>query len=306
MNKHKKLFAVLTLVCFMFTLLSISAFAEDEVVTSGKCGENATWEFDEATGTLTISGTGDMYDYPYGASVAPWHNNCKPHHEGICTEITNIIIEEGITSIGVSAFWMCTQLETISIADSVRKIETFAISFSNKLENIHIPSNVSYIAPLVFEQCTELSSITVDDDNEFYVDCDGVLYNADMTELLVYPANRNENTYSIPTGIKMVNQYAFILADNYKLEKLYMPETVEELRANSLSSTMRALTDINVSENNQQYMSQNGVLFDKNMTTLLCYPCCKADAKYEIPVGVEKVESFSMASANNLKKIIQS
>ena len=66
--KHEKLYAVLILVCFLLTLIPVSAFAETEIVSSGSCGENVTWEFDNQTGTLTINGSGEMTSHPWKTS----------------------------------------------------------------------------------------------------------------------------------------------------------------------------------------------------------------------------------------------
>ena len=54
-------------------VFAVNASAEEEMPTSGKCGENLTWKLD-ADGTLTISGTGDM---DFGASGSPWESNIK-------------------------------------------------------------------------------------------------------------------------------------------------------------------------------------------------------------------------------------
>ena len=76
---------------------------EEDTPTSGTCGENLTWELDLETGTLTISGTGDMKDYEqvyngdadYSfSSSSPWSN---------CDDIKSVIIESGVTSIGKCA-----------------------------------------------------------------------------------------------------------------------------------------------------------------------------------------------------------
>ena len=58
---------------------------------SGKCGANVTWEFDKSNGTLTISGTGAMYDYNYEAKNRPWESYGK--------EIKKVVIKNGVTTI---------------------------------------------------------------------------------------------------------------------------------------------------------------------------------------------------------------
>ena len=73
---------------------------------SGTCGENLTWTFNEATGTLTISGTGDMRNYK-PTTAMPWAE--------YLSEITSVVIEEGITSIGDYAFYDCNYINKIKI-----------------------------------------------------------------------------------------------------------------------------------------------------------------------------------------------
>ncbi|MCC8069311.1 MAG: leucine-rich repeat domain-containing protein, partial [Ruminococcus sp.] len=83
---------------------SLVVSAEDEY--SGSCGENCTYSFDTTTGTLTISGTGDMEDYSYN-SVLPWYSFSE--------YIKTVIIEDGVTSIGSYAFYKCTSLTEVTI-----------------------------------------------------------------------------------------------------------------------------------------------------------------------------------------------
>ena len=87
---------------------------------SGNCGPGLSWSF--SGGVLTISGSGDMYDYPEhlhgpdsGNELAqPWFH-LKPY-------INSIVINEGVTSIGAGAFWGCNALTSVSIPGSVQRI----------------------------------------------------------------------------------------------------------------------------------------------------------------------------------------
>lgn len=77
---------------------------------SGVCGDNLTWTFSD--GTLTISGTGDMYDY--SQDQAPWAS--------LGENITEVVMEEGISRIGDEAFYCCTYLKKASLPASIRKV----------------------------------------------------------------------------------------------------------------------------------------------------------------------------------------
>ncbi|MCD7747485.1 MAG: leucine-rich repeat domain-containing protein [Firmicutes bacterium] len=99
-----------------------------DAVASGACGDNLTWTFNGTT--LTVSGTGDMYDF--SAGEAPWNSYCD--------SIVIIEVEDGVTSIGEYAFCDCTVLLNI-------------ISMGN---------NVASIGDYAFYGCTNLSTVNYD------------------------------------------------------------------------------------------------------------------------------------------------
>ena len=117
-----------------------------ESEASGQCGENATWVYDRATGTLTISGTGDM------GSVG-WADYKD--------EIAFVIIGDGITSICDSAFAFCNNLTSVEIPDSVENIGDSAFEWCGRLESVNIPDSVTSIGDFAFEGCTALNSVTI-------------------------------------------------------------------------------------------------------------------------------------------------
>lgn len=106
----------------------IAALAQDGA-TSGTCGENLTWKFDKSTGTLTISGTGEMDNYDSYVNRCPWTG----------LEYTTAVIEEGVTSISAIAFENCESLTSVTI-----------------------PSSVESIGKCTFSVCSDLASITIE------------------------------------------------------------------------------------------------------------------------------------------------
>lgn len=100
--------------------------AEAEPLRFGKCGDDLTWSLD-AAGTLTISGTGPMWDWSDDetspASESPWYWAAE--------EIIHVLIEEGVTSIGNYAFLDCLHLTDITIPDSVTVIGETAFAIAN-------------------------------------------------------------------------------------------------------------------------------------------------------------------------------
>jgi len=98
------------------------------VVSSGTCGENLSWEFDDA-GTLTIFGTGAMDDYSV-SSMSPWYN-------GDQYAIKAVDIQSGVTSIGIRAFYCNYALKNITIPVTVTEIGEGAFVGCFKLTNIY-------------------------------------------------------------------------------------------------------------------------------------------------------------------------
>ena len=117
------------------------------------CGDNLSWEFDSSSGTLTITGTGDMYDYDGESSYAPWVDSYE--------SITSVIISDGVTSIGQMAFFMCPGLTSVTIPNSVTSIGAGAFYICSGLTSIEIPSSVTSIGIYAFADCTGLETVTI-------------------------------------------------------------------------------------------------------------------------------------------------
>ena len=128
--------------------MSVRLTPPPKVVASGKCGDDITWQLDEA-GTLTISGTGEMYNY-YGG-YGPWDESKQ--------SVKQIIIGEGVKSIGERAFCYCSELESVSLPDSIVEINEEAFYSCGELKSIVIPDQVESIADQTFGRCYNLVDI---------------------------------------------------------------------------------------------------------------------------------------------------
>ena len=127
---------------------------------SGSCGDNVTWSLDTSTGVLTISGTGDMYDYIQlgggGASTG-----YSPSWSSFNSDIQQVEIEDGVTSIGEQVFVDCENLKSIKIPSSVTSIGDYAFWCCKSLMSITIPDSVTSIGDEAFESCIDLTNITI-------------------------------------------------------------------------------------------------------------------------------------------------
>ncbi|MBQ4466067.1 MAG: leucine-rich repeat protein, partial [Oscillospiraceae bacterium] len=128
-----------------FTFRALSDVPE-EFPTEGICGENVTWKFDKATGTLTVSGEGEI-------EAVPW--------TGFCEEIKTAVIAEGVENIGGCAFIGCTSLTSVTIPDSVTAIWHDAFYGCAALKEVTVPASVKSIGNDAFAECKALESVTI-------------------------------------------------------------------------------------------------------------------------------------------------
>ena len=130
-----------------------------------------------------------------------------------CPGLTSIDIPNSVTSIGYSAFQDSSGLTSIDIPNSVTSIGWYAFSGCTGLTSAKIGSSLKILSPgwllsTVFDDCKALMSISVSEDNENYSSIDGVLYNKDASELLIYPEGRSsETSISLPATLKSIGKY---------------------------------------------------------------------------------------------------
>ena len=215
---------LISLVLTIAMLSSISMFVpittNAAIVDSGICGDNLTWTLDE-DGTLTISGTGDMWDWSY-EERAPWS-----------TFINNLIIESGITKIGDWAFRDCQQLTDVSIPDSVISIGDNAFYSCIWLKNIKFGTGILNIGKDVFDHCFELRNVYIRDLSSW---CNITLNG--WISSLVYGINLYINgelieDITIPENIENINSCTFA---NFNITSVTIPDNIKEIGWSAFSS----------------------------------------------------------------------
>lgn len=152
-TRKLRLVSALLAVAMMLALLPTAAFAEDG---NNKCGVNLTWKLENST--LTISGTGAMDDYD------AWNNHLPPWYSRR-DQIQEVVIGNGVTSIGNESFNQCTNLKTIDLsnATSLEKIGSRAFLKRFYLEKVDLSNaaNLKEIGEGAFAGCSNVTQIEI-------------------------------------------------------------------------------------------------------------------------------------------------
>lgn len=203
-----------------------------------------------------------------------------------------------VTSIAYNAFKDCINLTSVIIGENINK-------FSND----------------IFSDCTALKEIIVSDNNPQYLSVDGILFNKDKTELIIFP-NAKSGTYTIPNSVTSIHNRAFYGCT--KLTSITIPEGITSIYQEAFYGCV-GLTSINipnsitmlsdqvfrgctnlkkfvVSNDNPRYSAIDGVLYNKNKTKLLSYPNAKSST-YTVPDGITSIGDYAFSDCIGLTSI---
>lgn len=144
-------------------------------------------------------------------------------------ELKEVVIEEGVTEIGVDAFSVCTSLETVTLPQSLQKIGEKAFSYCTSLKTINIPDSVNVIGPKAFFFCKSLTLIDIPEG---------------ITEIgyATFGYAENLTTVNIPASVTRIGDVAF---QNCGFTSMNVPATVKELGEGAFS-TCRSLKNVTV------------------------------------------------------------
>ena len=223
----KKLFSLFLSLAMLLSIVSVVDFSAYADVQTGKLGDNVTYSLDTETGLLTISGTGNMYDY----KVSFHDYNKREYYSSTplkMENIKNIIIESGVTDIGDAVFFNC-KIQSITIPDTVTRIGNYAfigfnnseitlpnsvISIAYSAFNISVEGNISYLKKINYNgTVAQWNSVVYSNKDHHIIKCtDGIKGNGNTVTIDNFSCNIN-NDYT--AQIK-----------GWGTENLIIPETV--------------------------------------------------------------------------------
>ena len=177
-----------------------------EAITAGKCGDSLTWSL-SSDGTLTISGTGDMYDYnavpPY--NISPWYHN---------TDIKKLVINNGVSSIGDYALLGCYKISSISLPESLERIGYSALDPCSGLTEIDLPKNL-----------TKLGGYSLAGGSFSFIKIpDGI----SSIELYTFSGCENLQNVELPNDLTTSNEGAFNHCES--LTSIHIPQKVTDIK----------------------------------------------------------------------------
>lgn len=229
--------------------------------------------------------------YKPGKIVLPPNLNSINEYVFInCESLDGINIPEGVTRIEYGAFWGCKGIDSVTIPDTVTYIGFEAFAGSD-LKSVYIPANVEKIEDNAFGGRYSLEKITVSPENKNYAsDGSSALFTKDMRTLIMLPDGTTITEYTIPNGVYTVYPWAI----NGRVEVVNVPASVDECEDAFRGSQLIA---VNVDPANKQYASDEyGVLYNKEMTELLCYPDGNPLDRYRVPDGVTAISDYSITT----------
>lgn len=257
----------------MFTTL-----ANTSLVLAGgnQCGDNLTWSFEYSSfpsGVLTISGTGDMYDYYH-----VWGNTYEGRAPWKSYNIQSVIINSGVTSIGDEAFYSETSngsyLTSVSIPNTVKRIGKAAFYSRDGLISVNIPNSVTEIGEEAFSECSALQSATLP---------------GNLTRIndRVFQGCSSLTSLSIPNGVTHIGESAFWGCSG--LRSLTLPDEIDSI-GNSAFFECAALRSINIPYS-LKAIGQNA------------FSSCSGLTSLSIPNTVTSIADYAFSNCSSLVSI---
>lgn len=272
------------------------------------------YAFQNCEGLTTITIPGSV------KKIGNWWGNANGQIFNGCSNLKEVILEEGIEEISGRAFDSCSKVKEWKLPKSLKRIGPGAFQ-STGVEEFNIPENVESIAA-TFISSSNLSRINVDSNNKYFTSVDGILFDKDSTRLIKYPENRDGSSYEVPNTVNTIDANAFGSCKN--LQTIVIADSVEKIGDSAFyGSKLKTinlgggitninnkpfygalnLTNINVITENDKYESENGVLFNKGKTILIkCPPAIINGEVYEIPNTVVEIgpQSFYRSQIKNV------
>ena len=319
----RRIFCAVVLILLLSLLCG--AVAGQDVVDSGSCGSNLTWEL-TADGTLTIRGTGQMYgDWENDLRIRrvilePGVTNLSSDAFRGCSKLEEIVLPDSVTSIGSSAFAECTSLTAIEIPSGITRLENDTFRECSALQTVMLPQGLTEIGNAAFYACSSLESLMLPEgltslEGSAFSYCsaleqidlpDGItvlqsstFFNCTKLQQVALPSQLTMieasafsscsalTEIALPDRLQQIGEGAF--SGCTQITELTLPETLQEIGAYAFSRCS-SLAHINLPQNIETL--HEGVFQD-----------CKTLQQVHLPSGVKSIEADVFSGCTSLKTI---
>ena len=203
-----------------------------------------------------------------------------------CNNLYEIEIPQGVVNIGEKAFARLDNLKNIDIPDSVTNITTLAFYRCNGLVSVQVPGSVTAIKNGTFRECNNLKKVIL---NEGVAKIEGSAF--------VFCSSLEQ--IKLPQSLVSIGSGAF---DNCtSLISVELPDNA--IISSDTFKECKNLSDIVISDTNNNYIVKNGILYNKNMTRILCYPAGIKDTEFFVPDTVKTIGDFAFYDTKALESI---
>lgn len=229
-----------------------------------------------------------------------------------CQLLYEITLQEGIEFIGERAFEMCCNVSEFTIPEGVTAIGDSAFRNTPGLVTLRLPSTVTDLGFDPFWDCTgedrQLENIFVANGNPALSSKDGVLFNADGTELIAYPGGNPRESYSVPEGVTRLHEKSF--TENVYLKELCLPASLTDITAIGSGWTeddnnyyWNLDADIVFAADHPLYTAKDRAIYNKEMTELLYVIGTRDSSTFTVADSVRSIGKSAFKDASDLQEI---
>ena len=218
-----------------------------------------------------------------------------------CGDYTYILLDDGSAEIEMY-YGSAEELIIPEKLDEnpVSSIADYAFLGKTALSKVTIPDGVVHIGMNPFAKCDNLAEINISLNHPYLAIIDGVLFSKPDKRLVCYPGSIKAESYTIPNGIQVVGDRAFM--GQTFLSKVTIPDSVNKVGINPFLRCTR-LSEIIVSSEHTYLVAIGGVLFSKPDRRLVCYPCGYSQEDYVIPNGILTIGELAFSWNNSLRNV---
>jgi hypothetical protein len=291
----------------------ITAIIQDGVVNTGNYAFNRCDKLTSVSIGNSVTSIGDnAFDGCIGLTSITIPNSVISIGVGAfasCIGLTSITIPNSVISIGVGAFAICSGLTFVTIPNSVTSIGEVAFYDCSSLTSVTIPNSVTSIGDRAFFGCRGLTSVTIPNSvieigSGAFAGCSGltsVIIPNSVTEI-GGEAFRNCSSLpsvTIPNSVTSIGESAFHGCSS--LTSVTIPNSVTSIGVAAFGNCS-GLTSINVDADNPNYISEDGVIFNKDKTMLITCPSRKTGS-YIIPNSVTSIGEVAFYGCSGLTSV---